>query len=473
MEKITFRANHSKKKEIKVYYRLRDGRSVQLCHRTDILANVADLEKLNPDGTRKDRVKNVNVELSEKLKSEFAIMTKAYALMKSKRKDMTSAVFEHEIGWLKDPVEQDREGKPSIVTRFRQYADDALRGCILGDARHKHILVVADKLERFLIIKGFSRITAQEFNETYLMEFRNFLFDEYLFIEKYPAVYKKVSDRNKPRERLSMNTVASQLKMFQTFFNELENTDEIHKSPFRKMGRERRKTIMKTLYDAPYFLRKEELLRIIETEVPASLADTKDAFLVQCAFGCRISDFQKMDLETIAVSEEGIPYIHYIPQKTVDLQIDNTEVQTPVVRFAFDIIKRTGFSFPVIRNVYGKSGYNVSIKSLLNVCGIDRKVAQFNEKTKRNDYVPLSSVGSSKLARKTHVDLMNKVQINQYVAGLHKEGSNAVNRYMALEIKDRFDLMNAAFDQEPYRVNDALDISFELAGRDCAAHVCG
>ena len=29
------------------------------------------------------------------------------------------------------------------------------------------------------------------------------------------------------------------------------------------------------------------------------------------------------------------------------------------------------------------------------------------------------------LERKTHVDMLNKVQINYYVAGLHREGSKA------------------------------------------------
>ena len=57
---------------------------------------------------------------------------------------------------------------------------------------------------------------------------------------------------------------------------------------------------------------KDELLKIMDTDVSAKLQDTKDAFLVQCAFGCRVSDFQKMGMHTIAVSDEGIPYIHYI-----------------------------------------------------------------------------------------------------------------------------------------------------------------
>jgi hypothetical protein len=53
---------------------------------------------------------------------------------------------------------------------------------------------------------------------------------------------------------------------------------------------------------------------------------------------------------------------------------------------------------------------------------------------------------------------MNKVQVDLYAAGLHKVGSSAVNRYTSLEIKDRFKLMNVAFEQKAYKVNDQLTI---------------
>ena len=443
---------------MRVKYRIRDGRSFQIYHTSDILCDEKDIAKLNPDGTRRERVKVYNIELAGKLKSEYDLLTTAIAKMYDEGMDMTTEVLEREISALKNPIQVVRAESPNIVTRFRKYADDALSADIIGTNRHKHIIVVADKLERFLIIKGISSITAEEFDIDCLMEFRSFLFDEYRYVTKYEKLYEKVSKANKPKARLSMNTVTSQLKMFQTFFTELEDTDEIRKSPFRKMGRERRKAVMKTKYDDPFFLRKDELLKIIKAKVPADLEDTRDAFLVQCAFGCRISDFTVMSMSSISVSDEGIPYIHYIPHKTADAQEGNTEVITPIVRYAFDIIMRTGFVFPILKNVFGGFGYNAKIKSLLQLCKIDRQVAQYNETTKRNDYYPLYKVASSKLARKTHVDLLNKVQIDRYAAGLHKEGSSAVNRYTALELKDRYRLMNYAFGQKDFRVDQELNI---------------
>ena len=458
MERITYHLQSKKKKDIKLVFRLRDGRDVQITHKSDIRADLADLEKLNPDGTVKGRISIYNTDLAKQLKNEFEIMTTAYAVMRESGLDMTSDVFEMEIARIKSPVAVEHKTIPSITERFRKYAEDALKYGIIGEARKKHIIVVSDKLERFLYINGISATTPAEFNETHLMEFREFIYNEYQFVKKYPKLYKDVKDQNKPKARLSMNTVASQLKMLQTFLNELENSDEIHKSPFRKLGKERRKVVMKTHYDDPIFLRKDELLKVMKAEVPEGMQDTKDAFILQCALGCRISDFQVMNMDSIAVNKDGIPYVHYIPKKTADDQVGNEEVTTPIVRFAFDIIKKTDFNFPILKNIYGAAGYNAKIKSLLRIAKIDREVPVFNEITKTNEYKVLHTMGSSKLCRKTHVDIMNKVQVDMYAAGLHKEGSAAVTRYTQLELKDRFALMNVAFDQESYKVNAKLKI---------------
>ena len=457
MDKITFHAM-MKEGPVKVRYRIRLGRMAQICYTSDIECEAKDLAKFKVNGERKERVTLYNPELSRRLNMEYDYMVKVIARMTDEGMDMTSAVFNREINALKNPVKVERKECLDIVERFRKYADEDYRAGIIGANRHKHIIVVSDKLERFLFINGISNIKPEDFDIDLLMAFREFLFDEYLYVQKNKKLYESVKDQNKPQARLSMNTVTSQLKMFQTFFNVLEDQDEIRKSPFRKLGKERRKAVMRTKYDDPYYLDKKELMRVLKTDVGPILKDTKDAFLVQCAFGCRISDFAAMSMDSIAVSDEGIPYVHYLPQKTANSQEGNTEVQTPIVRYAFDIIKRTGFHFPILRNLYGVVGYNARIKSLLQICQIDRKVAHYNEETQTNEYIPLYKVGSSKLARKTHVDMMTKVQVDLYASGLHKQGSAAVNRYTHMELKDRFALMNAAFEQEAYKVNEQLVI---------------
>ena len=63
MEKISFYIRSSKKKNLKVNYRLREGRDTQMFHRSDIVADLADLNKFNPNGSVKGRVSIYNAKL--------------------------------------------------------------------------------------------------------------------------------------------------------------------------------------------------------------------------------------------------------------------------------------------------------------------------------------------------------------------------------------------------------------------------
>lgn len=451
MEKITFHFTPKKDGSVRVRYRLRDGRNVQICHSSEIETTVEDIVKFEPTGFVKGNIRLYNAELADNLRNEYEIMLRAYTAMMDNHYDMTTEVFEREIQILKNPQEYARKYSPTTINRFRQYLADQKKDGLIGEARGKHIEVVIDKMDRHLQIVGKSSLIPQEFSDRDLLDFRNFLFDEYKYVEKYPDLYKDIKERNKPKEKLSMNTVASQLKMVQAFFNFLENRDEIVKSPFRRLGTTKEK-IMKTKYDEPFFLSIDELHQIINKDVPASLQKVKDAFLVQCAIGCRVSDFKKLSMDHMAISPEGIPFVHYLPKKTEGEQDTNIEIKTPLVKFAYDIIVKNGFNFPILKNIDGSSGYNASIKLLLHVCKINRKVEIYNEEKHQNEYKELYSVATSKLCRRTHVDIMNKVQISMYVSGLHKEGSAAVYRYSGLSVKDRFDLMNIAFRQPNYKV---------------------
>ena len=158
-------------------------------------------------------------------------------------------------------------------------------------------------------------------------------------------------------------------------------------------------------------------------------------------------------MDKVAVSEEGIPYIHYIPSKTARSQVMNREVQTPLIQPALEIIRRTRLVLSERNPHYAKQVYNRALRQLLAYCGINRQVCLYDSELGDNVYKPVCEVASSKLARKTHVDMLTKVQINYYVSGLHREGSGAVFRYTSLELADRFALLNAAFGTVDYRVN--------------------
>ena len=351
-------------------------------------------------------------------------------------------------------------GKASepMYKRLMRYIEEAYRDGVIGQGRYAVLLGKARKLQRFLTLKGLSRISPRDFTTDLLLEYRKFIYDEYLYVSKFPKLYPKGEGRRAPRRRCKDTTVVHDLKALQAFFRELEDTGEIRRSPFKKISFEKRRSIMHVMYDAPVFLKAEELRRVMIAEVPPELQQTKNIFVLNCALGCRIGDLLRLTMDKVAVSEEGIPFVHYIPSKTARVLRMNQEIQTPLIRSALEIVLRTRLTINGHNPKYEKQVYNRELRRLLEYCGINRPVCLFDSDCGDNVYRPLYEVASSKLARKTHVDMLTKVQINYYAAGLHREGSGAVFRYTSLELADRFALLNAAFGEGDYRVDKELRI---------------
>ncbi len=333
-----------------------------------------------------------------------------------------------------------------LYQRFVRYLEDAHRDGVIGDGRYTVAIGKARKLQRFLTIEGLSTITADDFTSDLVLEFRKFVYDEYQYVPLYPELYPRTCGHRPPTKRCCNSTVVHDLKLLQAFFAELENTGEISRSPFRNISIKKRRAIMHVMYDDPVFLRADEFRQVLQTKVPQHLQWAKDIFVLNCAIGCRISDLLRLTPDKVAVSEDGIPYIHYIPSKTVGRQTTNKEIVTPLIEPAVEIIRRTNLKLLHDKPNYGKQRYNKALRKLLQFCGINRRVSFFSPDTCENISRPLYEVASSKLARKTHIDMLNKVQINYYAAGLHRTGSDAVFRYTSLELADRNVLMKAAFE---------------------------
>ena len=128
--------------------------------------------------------------------------------------------------------------------------------------------ILIEKMRRFLRIKKKESVTVQQFDSDMLLDFRDFLFEEYSYVEQYPLLYENMPKRSLPVKRLSQNTVATNLKILQTVFNELEEAGVIEKTPFKGIGKKRRGAILKEQYDSPVYLEQKELLKILKARVP-------------------------------------------------------------------------------------------------------------------------------------------------------------------------------------------------------------
>ena len=474
MERITlYCRTTSARGTTNLRFRVTNGRAVTMYYSTGRKIPNEQLAAFTPEGTVRPRVTVYNPKLKAEIEEYFAAINAAYNHMKIKGMDMRSEVLQAEVDKILNPESTEAilhpHGEETFVQRFRRYVEEAYRDGIIGEHRHMHYDAMVRRMERFLHIKGHSQLMPEQFDVKMLMDYRQFIADEYLYVSQYPKLYQKDGRKRYPTKRISNNSVIHEMKGLRAFLNELENTDEIFKSPFRKISRERFKAMMRAKNDEPFFLRKAELKMIIETEVPQELQMAKDIFVLNCCIGARISDFFSFTMDKVSVSPEGIPFIHYIPHKTMKEMETMVEIKTPLVRIAYDIMMKTQFNFNQQNANYTVAVYNRELRKLLKFCGLDRPVSKFNETKGENEYFPLYELASSRLARKTHVDIMNKVQVNAYVAGLHAEGSDAVFRYTNLELTDRFALMNVAFGQKVYHVNP--DLTLVKRGRPKSAPV--
>ena len=391
---------------------------------------------------------SLNTETRDEIDRHGLAMCKAYTLMQLRGMAMDNRVFETEVQRM---LNNDKDSPGTTTTeplypRFVRYLHDAHRDGVIGDGRYAVAKGKARKLQRFLTIARLPNITANDFTSDLVLEFRQFVYDEYQYVPLYPELYPRRSGHRPPTKRCRDSTVVHDLKLLQAFFAELENTGEIHHSPFKKISAKKRRAIMHVMYDDPVFLRADELRQVMQTKVPQDLQWAKDIFVLNCAIGCRIGDLLHLTPDKMAVSDDGIPYIHYIPSKTVGRQSTNKEVITPLIEPAVEIIRRTHLKLIDGKPNYGKQRYNKALRKLLKQCGINRQVSLFCPDACDNICKPLYEVATSKLARKTHIDMLNKVQINYYAAGLHSKGSDAVFRYTLLELADRNVLMKAAFE---------------------------
>ncbi len=458
MERITiFKRTKKSEGMIKLRFRIREGKSIDLYHPSDIKADIKHLAKFTDEGDIKPKVSVYNESLYDAIQNEIKAISQAYNSMVKDGVSMTSEELNRRIDDILHPHKQDRPTE-TIIKRFERFTEDQYRDEVISANRIRHYDVFCRILNRFLIIYGKSSISASAFDVQTLRDFREFLHDEYKYVDTHKRLYETCKANTIPMERRSNNTCAAKLKILKLFFEELVRLGEITRSPFDMINKKSRQKMLQSKYDIPICLTLEEFYTMMHTDVPDFLQEAKDAFIVHCALGCRIGDYKRLTMDNISV-EDGIPYVHYLPQKTAHQQSDNEEIKSPIPLFALDIIKRYQFRFSIINYASGHLGYNEKIKRIMEIAGIARPCAVYNEETGDNEYKPLYELASSKLARKTYVDRMAKADINIYQSGLHREGSDAAKRYVAaLTIRERFEILCRAFSCRPYRVDNDLNI---------------
>lgn len=464
MERISLYIRTTKTSgKIKLRFRLIEGRAVQIFHKSQIEADLADLKKFDSDGSLKPRVSIYNEDLRVAILREIDAMHEAYKQLKSGNAEITTEIFDERVDMILFPEKYDlARGKETetLYARFVRFMDSLREYGTVSESRLVTYITVRDKLLRFLTIFKKTKYKPEDFKPEDILGFKEFIMNEYKYVDTHPHIYKNLDGRSLPTKPMCQNTATLKLRVLSTFFNELESNDEILKSPFRRLSKTRRQEAMREQYDEPFSLTRDEFMVIMNTDVPEDLKEVKEIFLLHCALGCRVGDFMRMDMPNVSVTDDGIPYVHYIAKKTAKTASGRKEKSTPLMLYGLEIVKRTGFKFPMFNHsvTQSKMDYNAGIKKLLEYCKIDRTISKYNESEQKMEQIPLYKLGTSKLCRKTHIDIASKIQINMYATGLHEAGSSAVEHYSKLQLQDLFVLLCLAFNQPQYRVDKELNV---------------
>ena len=156
------------------------------------------------------------------------------------------------------------------------------------------------------------------------------------------------------------------------------------------------------------------------------LAIQRDIFVLQSNLGMRVGDFY--NLTTANLVNDAI---EYIPGKT--LHDTGEVVRVPLTERAKEIINRysnTANEFSLMPFI-SEQKYNVAIKEMLKLAGINRIITVLNPKTRQEEKHPIWEKASSHMARRNFIgNLYAKVQDPSLISSMtgHKPGSRAFER---------------------------------------------
>lgn len=160
------------------------------------------------------------------------------------------------------------------------------------------------------------------------------------------------------QSRYNTATSASHMTRLKTVIIYAMNDGRITINPFKNVK-------IKHHHKKIEFLTEDELDKIYNAEIEnKSLANVRDAFIVQSYTGLAYCDLYNLKAEDIQVDEEGNHYINKQRQKT------GTEFTTVVLDRGVEVLKKHNFKLHILTN----QKYNDYLKQIAVIAGIDKKL---------------------------------------------------------------------------------------------------
>lgn len=223
------------------------------------------------------------------------------------------------------------------------------------------------------------------------------------------------------------------MRLLRSFFIWAFETEKTELNPFAKFSIDAEK------YGTPFYLTIEERNQLYNFDFKGrkELSVQRDIFIFQCFVGCRVGDLMRLKASNI---NNGL--LSYVATKTKDE--DPELIEVPLSNTALEIVNRYAggeMLLPFISDV----NYNLAIKDMFRLAGLNRKVARLNPITRLEEHLPLNEVASSHLARRTFIgNLYKKVKDPNLISSMsgHSPNSKAFARYRSIDNEDKKEALN-------------------------------
>ncbi len=427
---------------VKIRFRLSAGRGVQLFHKSEITVN-ADLwdsekecikaKKICPNEYRL----NINKQVNDRKALILALYEEHSTVIEN------SSDFEALIDDTLHPKAKKVEGFFPTFELFLTKRE-------LSKSEWKNYKTLERLLYRYQsylqIIDSPKFTLSLELDKEQLQDFFDYARNEYSLIEESPNIFAgllvqypiitNIERRTAQIEERGNNTMLKIKQRLKTFFNWAASEGITTNRPFDGL------TLGSPLYGTPYYITLEERDKIAEYDLSEhpKLAIQRDIFVFQCYIGCRVGDLLKLTNANIVGDT-----LEYMPHKTMKKQPN--KITVPLHKNAVELLKRyqqPADNSPIFPFITAQK-YNEAIKQIFTRCGVCRNVVIINPKTSEPENVPINTIASSHLARRTFVgNLYKQVKDPNLIGKLsgHTEGSRAFARYRDIDEEIKKELIN-------------------------------
>lgn len=439
--KVKFFTRPSTKKikpqEVQIYVRLRDD-VIDLWQKTGIMVAPDQWDQKRED--LKERIV-----ISKDDRAKFS--DNLHELRKYIRECYDKDVAKNIIGkqWLLTVITNFNKQKnapppkeKSIV--FEKLFTRFLKEHRLADTRKRQMLVVMRAVMRFELYKQKTgnrsfRFNVKTITNATMKEFWNFLKDEHTISAEHPELYKEVKDCQSVISQRSNNTLVGFMKRLKVFFSWCIDEKLIMDSPLADFEMPTEK------YGTPIYITKEEMHKIYAHDFSDKphLERQRDIFIFQCCIGCRVGDLVRLTKNDIINGT-----LEYIASKTIEE--NQKTIVVPLNKTALAILEKyKDHEGPTLLPFITQPKYNDAIKIIFKEAGITRNVTYLNPLTEKEEKVPINTIASSHMARRTFVgNLYKQVLDPNIVASMsgHAENSRAFSRYREIDKEIKTNAVN-------------------------------